>query len=563
VSGIKSLLDTEFNPGFGSFRFDGRFTGESFADFLLGLPGNFDRSLARPAVARRIWEYGAFAQDDWRVSPNLNISFGLRWDHFTAPYDKNRLYYNFDLATGKIVVPNQFALDRVNPVFNTNLIPVVLGSSLGYPEKLRSASSRYLPRFGFAYRPLGTSSLVVRGGFGIYNGALRFAGLQFAGPFTASESFVNQLVSSAPLYSWPNPFPAAAGRSPTAATGDSVSRDFRPEYTQTWNLSVEKEVLKNWGIRATYMGNQSHQFPIAFDANTPLVSTQPFAQARRPYPAFQTITRIENGGNDRYNALQLVFHHPYRNGFYFELGYTEQRGWTDVGGGGPTGFQRESGPQAGIVLDYAYDRAREKGRMGVWPDHDLLMNWAYELPFGPKKRFLSTTTSPGKWLLARIVGGWSATGTFNWHSGYFFTPRYTGFDPGNINQFSGRPDVVPGCQVYTGAPKGDTAEYFNRSCFKIPASGTLGNAGVNSLVSPGQWMLNLSPFKEVSIPRWEGAKLRIGANISNILNHAPYGPPSGLITTPAGARLTNYIFTRRGTEGQGQRNMIVMASINF
>lgn len=562
-SGIKSLLDTEFNPGFGSFSFDGRFTGEPFADFLLGTPGNFSRALARPAVARRIWEFGAFAQDDWRLSQKLTLSFGMRWDHFTVPYDKNRLYYNFDLASGRIVVPDQFALDNISSVFNTSLIPVVLASAQGYPSKLRESSSRYLPRFGFAYRPTASGSFIIRGGYGVYNAALRFAGLQFAGPFTASEGFVNQLSGGRPLYSWPNAFPATAGRSPTAATGDSVSRNFRPEYTQTYNLTVEKALWANWGVRVSYNGNQSHQLPVAFDANTPRISTERFAQSRRPYPAFQGITRIENAGNDHYNALQMVLHHPFRNGLYIEVGYTEQRAWTDVGVGGPTGFQRESGPQAGVVLDYAYDRARDKGRSGVWPDHDFLINWAYDLPLGRGKKFLATTDSPAKWLLARVVGGWSTTGTFNWHSGYFFTPRYTGFDPANINQFGGRADVVPGCQVYTGAPKGDSTEYFNRSCFKVPAPGTLGNAKVNSLVSPGQWILTVSPFKEFYLPRWEGAKLRVGANISNILNHAVYGPPSGLITTPVGARLTNYPFTRRGTEGQGQRNMIVMASLSF
>lgn len=86
---------------------------------------------------------------------------------------------------------------------------------------------------------------------------------------------------------------------------------------------------------------------------------------------------------------------------------------------------------------------------------------------------------------------------------------------------------------------------------------------VNSLISHGQWILTASPFKEFYIPRWEGAKLRVGANISNILNHAVYGPPSGLFTAPVGARLTTYPFTRRGTECQGQRNMIVLASLSF
>jgi outer membrane receptor protein involved in Fe transport len=90
---VKALLDSIYNPGFGDFNFDGRFTGEPLADFLLGLPATFDRSQGRPTQAQRISEYAAYLQDDWRMTPKLTLSFGLRWDHYGAPYDKNGLYY--------------------------------------------------------------------------------------------------------------------------------------------------------------------------------------------------------------------------------------------------------------------------------------------------------------------------------------------------------------------------------------------------------------------------------------------------------------------------------------
>jgi len=563
VSGIKALFDTIVNPGFGDFLFDGRFSGEPFADFLLGLPGNFSRSLPRVTEARRIWEYGAFIQDDFRVNSKLSLSFGVRWDHFTAPYDKNGLYFNFDLASGKIVVPDQKALSNVSPAFRTDLIPIVLAKDLNYPDKLRESNGRLLPRFGFAYRPTGNARLVVRGGYGVYNGALRFSGLQTGGPFGVTEAFVNSLQGSVPQYAWPNAFPGV-GRPASAATGASVIRNFRPEYTQTWNISVEQEVKRYFGLRVSYLGNASRQMGYGFDANTPLISSTAFAQSRRPYPAFQSITRQEVGANDSYKALQIVFRHPMRAGLYFEVGYTEQRSWNDLGGGGYVGGQRESG--AFQTLDYAYNRGRDRARSTIWPDHDFLANYAYELPFGHGKRFagdLKSRFGAAGSLLNAVVAGWSATGYFNWHSGNFFTPRYTGADPGNIAQFAGRADVVSGCDPYIMKRLDTRAPYFNQSCFKIPAPGTLGNARINSLIGPGQWIFSISPQKEFGIAGWEGAKARLGANLYNAFNHPAYGIPTGIINSPAGALLGGSSFVRRATEAAGQRSIVVTGRFIF
>ncbi len=93
---VKYLQDNTFNPGFGTFNFDGRFSGEPFADLLLGNPGTFSRGQGRPGLAMRITEYAAYIQDEYRVTPRLTLSYGIRFDRYTAPYDKNRLFFNFD-----------------------------------------------------------------------------------------------------------------------------------------------------------------------------------------------------------------------------------------------------------------------------------------------------------------------------------------------------------------------------------------------------------------------------------------------------------------------------------
>lgn len=167
-------------------------------------------------------------------------------------------------------------------------------------------------------------------------------------------------------------------------------------------------------------------------------------------------------------------------------------------------------------------------------------------------------------MLESVMGGWSFTAIGTWHSGNFFTPLYTGSDPGRINQFTGRPDLIAGCDPLPRFnPLNSTSDWFNRSCYKIPDTGTLGNAPINSLEGPGQWVFSLNPWKAFDLPWREGMKIQFGADIYNIFNHPVYGAPSGNILNPNGARLTDGVFVRRGSEGNGGRKIIVSAKFIF
>jgi len=445
-----------------------------------------------------------------------------------------------------------------------------VGSRLGFSENLRSPNQRLLPRLGVAYRPKTSSDLTIRGGFGVYNSILRFHGLQTEGPFALTEEIQNVQDPSGPRFTLPNAFGAAAGVARGVATGNSVSRDLRPEYIMTWNLTVEKSVLPGWVARATYNANRSVQQMFSYNLNTPLASAQPFNQARRPFPAFQNITSIENGVNSRYNSFLMSLTHAFKNGIHMDISHTIQRGRRD----GPAAAGAPDGIGSGV--DYAYDRARDSQIDAWWPTQDLLINLYYELPFGRGKRFLATGSGTGGKILNAIVGGWSMTTNFNWHTGNFSTPTYTGYDSANLNQFGGRPDLVPGCDLYTKPSRMIANQPFvNSACFAAPVPGTLGNAPINLLVGPNMWILNGAPFKEFRI--FERAMLRVGASFYNALNNGDYwGAPNGnigafarqangsLALRPAINSLalaTNWV--RRTQEGNGARKVYFQASLRF
>ncbi|NWG14356.1 MAG: TonB-dependent receptor [Acidobacteria bacterium] len=436
---------------FGSFSFNGKFTGEPYADFLLGYPASFSRTNLRPWIAARRMEYGAFAQDTYSLFGKLILSFGLRWCLYSAPYDKNGLYYNFDLRTLQLVVPDRHALNNVHPAWPQDQIPVRLASELGYPDKLMNTHSDWSPRLGLAFRP--SSDWVIRTGYGLYTGIMAFSELQTAGPFQITESFTNGLVGGIPQYSFPSPFPPSTAKI-GVSSATHVDPDFRTGYTQNWNLTLEKSLFRNWGARLSYLGYKTTRNPYQYDANVPQTfSTTPYTIARRRFPQFASLNLVTNGANLHYHGFEISANRSMKRGLMLQASYSWNRNVGEIITNNPE-------TQTPGSIDYAWDRARDKGNIPYWTRHDFLVTFVHELPLGTGRRWGASLSQRG-WLgkLANgVVGDWAYSGYFNWHSGTFFTPTYSGVDPAGINKFSGRPDIVPGADPYEGGAMLDSEQ---------------------------------------------------------------------------------------------------------
>ncbi len=535
----------------GEYSFNGRFSGESLADFLLGYPSDTSREFPRVWKAGRRREYGAFAQDTFRVTSALQLSYGLRWDYYTAPTDRNGLYYNFDLAHRSVVVPSQHALSSVSGAW-TSAIPVVLGSSLGYSDTLLSGHGHWSPRFSFSYRP--ASDWVVRGAYGIYVGEMGTSELQTGGPFQVYESYSNSTGSGVPALTFANGFPASQAAS-GVSTATIVDSSFRSGDVQNWNLTVEKSLLKDWGVRVSYIGNKSTNLPFSYNANTPLtLSTSPFTTSRRPYAGFSTLTYYTNGANANYHGFETSIRHPFRNGFFVQASMSLNSDQSEVGHTSTWSPETESI----FAVDYAYDRARDRGHTLAWTRAAVNLNWVYELPFGNGKRFASSSSR----VVNAFLGDWAVSGVTVWRSGQYFTPTYSGYDAAGINQYSGRPTVVNGCDPYAGGKNlGSGARWFNPACYALPTAGTLGNTEIGSLVGPGAWTVSMNPYKNVAIT--ERMNLRIGAQIYNIFNHPVYATPVANITSSNAGKITSNVEILRANSGTGLRNIRLTATLSF
>ena len=520
---------------YGSFTFNGAFTGYSYADFLLGLPQSSGRLTPNPDVWTHNADFSFFFQEDFKINPKLTLNFGVRYDLQTAYRVDQWLMVNFDPKTGSAVVPTQEVISKIHPLFPKE-VPVLTASAAGFPEKLRYADrNNFAPRFGFAYRPFGSTDFVVRAGYGIFTDNLP-GGISLGpqGLFSAYESFTNSIVGGKALFQFPNAFgdkPAAPG----AQSLSALNPRFKNPYVQQWNLTLEKQLSETL-LRASYVGTRSVMLGYRRNINRPAASTTPFSASRRPYPLYYNITYGDNGATQTYNALQLEAEHRMSAGFSLQAGYTWQKSLTDA-----DDAVNPWGPE----IEDPYNRVREKGNVAWTPRQRFTLTSIYQLPYGKGRRWLRQGP------LALVLGGWQVTGMAAFQTGLFFSPSFSGSDPSNTNWFGGLPDRIGNGNL--PASQRLINRWFEATAFAVPpaGSGRFGNCGRNILEGPGEKSVSLGLFKE--FPIRERATLRFEVTATNIANHPNFQNPASNISAPGSVgRITG---TRSFNDGAGSRTV--------
>ena len=284
--------------------------------------------------------------------------------------------------------------------------------------------------------------------------------------------------------------------------GTANDPNFKDPYAYQWNLSAERDLGWNTGLRVSYIGMRSVQLPWAPDLNQPLPSTTPYAQrplTDRPFPYWGRIYTRDTGANAIYNSLQAEVSHRARAGLTFDSSFTWAKNVGDAAGPAPSGW---SGDTGGGRVTNSLDRAADRGDVAFTRRLRWLGTSLYDLPFGRGRRF-GATLNP---IADALVGGWHASTILVLQTGPYLTPTMSGGDPsgtGGDTRGTQRPDSV-GMDPAVSNPTADL--FWNRSAFvcpgRAPGSATqfncavtpiarFGNAGVGTLVGPGTANLSM------------------------------------------------------------------------
>jgi hypothetical protein len=504
--------------------------GSPLASFLLGYPITAARYGQTGSFGIRWLEVGAYGMDDYRLTPNLTLNLGLRWDLYTPYVEQHNRLANFDFGSGQFVAPQMPGVSRTGNV--------------------RTNWNNFAPRVGFAWTPRG-GSLAIRGGYGIFydlqatqgDSELPYnpTGLFYSQSYTYPASATGMRLSTG--------FPAEVFPTLSDPYGVASAVPFRNPTTsiQEWNLNVEQQLGKNAAFQIAYVGTHGVHESYVYNLNQasqPLDSNFGLApNYGRPYystvPNISAIRTNANLADSISHQLQVKLEKRFSNGWSVLNAYTWQHTI------GQTAENEWAGPQN------VYNLRAERGDQAPDYRNQFTSAWSYDLPFGPGKRFF-TSGGPVRYL----VGGWQSQGIVTMYSGEAFTPGLS-YDPTNTGSGSPRPDVVAdpynfGTSSAFGCPGGHRSLtcWYNPAAYAVPplAPGQtfateFGNAGPGTLRGPAEYNLDSSIFKQ--IPLGEALNLELRAEVFNVLNTPEFGLPDNAVDTAEAGSITGTIHSSR------------------
>lgn len=564
----------------GAFRFNGQWTagagwpnvarsaGNSFADFLLGLPNSTSASAGvtvSTAAYGRDW--GFYGQDTWQVTPRLTLLYGLRYTYQTPWHYKNNYGASFvDLNKNKLVLPQNSNTVTAPPGVDPTLLaqfPFETTKAAGFPlSYFKADTNNFAPRIGLAWRPFENGRTVLRAGYGWY---YMFVPTELGidqqesnppwNSVSGNITFASQLPGNPsspflPDITFANPFPIANALPGTLHPGLYMAQQqmVNPE-SQQWNLTAEHEWPQSLMTRITYMGMATRHAPWLYeDINIPVAQIPNVTiQDQRPFQPWSTIYSVPFAAMQNLNMLQLEAVKRMSNGFQMQLEYAWTRCLGDLGYYGVV-----FGPQN------PHDPKSEYATCADIALNNLTANFLYALPFGHGQRWLGNA---GR-ALDTLVGGWQVSGIPNYRTGDPLTVKFS-VPSSIVGWWGGRADRVPGAPLYAGKQSGSHdiisgVQWFNTGAFAPPQPWHWGNSRPATIYGPSQWNLDLSARKVFRIT--ERQDLTFSTDLFDAFNHFNLGDPK---TTIADTRDGGNPIPTAGKIFSGYGNRVIQLGLSY
>lgn len=529
------LLDSDNGPR-GSFTFNASYTasvdpvtgnpiagtGNGVADFILGYPTNMSGAVGTSATHFTFWTHNLFLQDDWKITRELTLNYGLRWEYVgpPKPIDQDLGHvYGFDFNTGKQLFPvlGQIRPSVVNPDYKD-----------------------FAPRLGLAYNPTWASSWVFRAGIGTYFDQTQMNETQFItnGPPIFTQQNINLTGRGLPTYQFGvNTLPSVtvppvdANYITPAGTNLFVQEiDGRKPRVYMWTYSMQKSLFRDWVVEAAYVGSHGRRLSKRYNAYanvTPGVLYDVTPGVATRYPQLNQMLYSSQSGWSNFNGFNFKLERRFNAGWQLLVAHTWAKSIDSDSAGSygspnlnPANFQLDKGPSDFDIR------------------HRFVASIVYELPFGKGKRYLNN----GMRAVDLAIGGWQLNTISSWQTGVHRSVSSTNLtgisyvtqraDATGVSPYSSFRNITPG-EDFGG---NNTSRYwFNPAAFSPTLPLKFGTSGRDIIEAPAWWNFDISAFKNFSFK--EGMFLQFRAEAFNAFNNVKFFPPDMSVVSPTFATL--------------------------
>jgi hypothetical protein len=504
----------------GTFNFTNKYTGtangNSFGDFLLGVPTQGSGSVQGRGnlLGRTDWMH-LYVEDGWQITSSLKLDIGIRYE-----YNRNVTDANNNIAIINTLAPNgQLVIasnnhGQLSSTASALLSDIPAGLSFttsrqaGWNNSLLTGRPlRLAPRIGLAWS-LPDHKTVIRSGFGIYTNQAAYNIIQNAAlnlPFYVAKNVNNNsALCGSTLCNTENILTSSGSFS-----GNNLNHNFKIEYNNVWNLSIERSLSSSTSVQAQYIGSYTvHADNLTYQNLFPNDGLNPASGLHfRPVPQMSGFPSVTWDGWEKYHALTLSFTQRLWRGLTVNSNYTWSKALDDASNPGADNAEPNF-PQDPANL------AAEKGLSDFDHRHRLVANFLYQLPF--------LKDSQGWVHLA--FGDWQMGGIWTLQTGAPFTvnlPNDVANNGEPLSAPSQRPNLV--CDPNNWSKT--TAEWFNTSCFQPPAGFTYGNAGRDIVIGPGLDDFDATFQKE--FPFREKMRMQFRLDVFDFFNHPNFNAPIG------------------------------------